>query len=254
MADTKKIFDYLDASVKDYAVGVDLIAEFGSPTMAASYRNASPRFMMPQVLALLRRLARTSKPTAFTEAKTTTAVEPQHPKATYPKVITEAKNLLHSLYQKMVDFHNQLLAMGDDNSTEKCAQRVELMKLRQPYIDNFVLLDDLVRDFFATDQVPDKLVELVGVLTSKSEEPAPETMAEKLKSYSDLDLALEYKRTKSSINRRINKLRFQSSTSKPTLNPMPDSPARKKVEAELKDLKAYIKAILAEQQARGLKK
>lgn len=256
MADRKKILDYLGATVKEYAVGVDLIAEFGSQTMAASYRNASPRFMMPQVLALLRRLAnapssqvKKSNPTIVSSGVNQPAIVSG---GSRPKVISDAKALLHQLYLSMVDYHNRLLAMGDDNRTEICQQRVQLMKERQPYVEHFVELDDLVRDYFATDTVPSRLSELVSILNSHPVEELPSSDADKLSSFSDLDLAKEYKRTKSNINRRQNKLRFQSPTSKPELNPMPDGPLRKQVEAELAQLKVYIKAIMAEQQKRGL--
>lgn len=243
MADKKKILDYLSQSVKEYSVGVDLIAEFGSPSMAAIYRRGSPRFMMPQVLAILRRMARSASPAPEPN-------KPLHSQKSLPKAIADAKVLLHILYLSMVDYHKQLLAMGDDNSPERCQQRVNLMKKRAPYIDCFVELNHLVDDYFATDKISDRLVELVGIHNGQPLDK-PNT-SHSLQQFSDLDLAKEYKRTKSNINRRINKLRFQSTRKQPQLNPMPDSPARRKVVAELSECKAYLKAIMQEQRNRGL--
>ena len=44
-------------SSREYAQGVELIAKYGSEGMARSYRRASPRFMIGQVVAILQKLA-----------------------------------------------------------------------------------------------------------------------------------------------------------------------------------------------------
>lgn len=243
MADKKKILDYLSQSVKEYSVGVDLIAEFGSPSMAAIYRRGSPRFMMPQVLAILRRLARSSAPVP--------SVTPAKQPKPLPKVVADAKAELHYIYLHMVDFHKRLLAMGDDNSPEQCKARVALMARRDPFVQCFVELNHLVDDYFATDAVSPRLIEIVSLLTSHPA-PADTSSRPQLQQFSDLDLAKEYKRIKSTINRRINQLRYSSSRKQKQLNPMPDSPERKRVVAELARLKAYLFDIMQEQRNRGL--
>lgn len=246
MADTKKILDWLGQNVKNYHEGVELIAEFGSPTMAASYRNASPRFMLPQVTALLRRLANAPK-RPIDKPK-----QPPQDKPQIPEVVRTAKNLLHTLYLSMVSYHNALLSLGDENSDDKIKARVEIFKARQPYIDSFCELDALVKDYFATLEVPARLQELVDILTKPNPDPKSEQSSFKYSDFTEYELAKEYKRIKSRINRSINKLRFSVTRVMKELNPLPDGPLRKQVESELAAYRAELKQIIVEQRKRGL--
>lgn len=254
MTENAKISAWLSSNVKNYYEGVELIAEFGSQTMAASYRNASPRFMLPQVIALLRRLAN-SKQRPTDKPQQPPQDKPQQPpqdKPQIPEVVRTAKNLLHSLYLSMVSYHNALLSLGDENTDEKIKARVEIFKARQPYIDSFCELDALVKDYFATLEVPARLQELVDILTKPQQDPLPPSDGTKYGEFSDYELAKEYKRIKSRINRSINKLRFSVTRVMKELNPLPDGPLRKQVESELASYRAELKQIIVEQRKRGL--
>ena len=110
MDKNKDISDWLNASVKDYQRGIDLIERYGSRAAARTYRHASPDYMLPKVEAYLRRLANLYNPSI--------ASTPSKP-ASIPAPIRRAKEHLHNLWLRLVDFHKRLLALGFDNTDQK---------------------------------------------------------------------------------------------------------------------------------------
>lgn len=116
MDKTQEISDWLNASVKDYQRGVDLIERYGSRAAARTYRHASPGYTLPKVEAYLRRLAGT---TSSQPVKRDTGASPVKKSLQIPAPIRRAKEHLHSIWLRLVDFHQRLLDLGFDNSDEK---------------------------------------------------------------------------------------------------------------------------------------
>lgn len=248
MNKTQEISAWLNASDKDYQRGVDLIERYGSRAAARTYRHASPDYMLPKVEAYLRRLANlysTATP-AIPATKSTTAI---------PAPIRRAKDHLHSLWLRLVDFHKRLLALGFDNTEEKKKERLALMADRAPFIEAFQQLYLLKEEFFAYPedqrQVPPDLIPLLdrldGKPTKASDKSIPSIKSIKptpdLSTLSPLELYKKRHALLMAITRRNNKLRFSQPTPAEQLNPMPDSPKRKAIESEIATLQQQLQEI-----------
>ena len=116
MDKNKDISDWLNASVKDYQRGIDLIERYGSRAAARTYRHASPDYTLPKVEAYLRRLANLYSPSI--QSIPSIASTPSKP-ASIPAPIRRAKEHLHDLWLRLVDYHKRLLAIGFDNTDQK---------------------------------------------------------------------------------------------------------------------------------------
>lgn len=233
------ILAWLSQDVKDYAEGCDLAERYGSASAANIYRHSSPKFKMGSLTAYLRKLAGVvpGVPVALPIKK---APSPD------PQPIQRAKARLHEVWLKLNEYHNRLHAMGDDNSDEMKRKRVELIAERKPWLDAFYPLWGLKELYFTYPEgkrkVPDGLVEMLDALDGKSS-ASPEqesTMREKLAALSDLQLSKKRHAIVTAIGKYSNRLRFQQPTPSEHLDPMPDGPKRKKVEAHIEELRAQL--------------
>ncbi len=247
-------------SSREYAQGVELIAKYGSEGMARSYRRASPRFMIGQVVAILQKLA------ARTVAKEFSAVpgsaQPSQPdtshapgmgtadgkneKAQVPESIKKAKVRLTEFWQKLNTLHQEMLSLGDANDEETKAKRVKLMKERKPYIEAFSRLYDLKEEYFALPagerQVPPELEELLEKLDGRAVSKTKEAKKADLKKMDELSLYRLRKSTLEKIRRRNYLLKFQEDTPG-TPDPMPEGPRRKTIESEIAGLQELLRRI-----------
>ncbi len=252
MDKNKDISDWLNASVKDYQRGVDLIERYGSRAAARTYRHASPDYMLPKVEAYLRRLANLYNPSI--QSIPSIASAPSKP-ASIPAPIRRAKDKLHDLWLRLVDFHKRLLALGFDNTDEKKKARVALMTDRAPFVEAFEQLYLLKEEFFAYPedqrQLPPDLIPLLDRLDGKptmaTDKPIPSIKSIKstpdFSSLSPLELYKKRHALLMAITRRNNKLRFSQPTPAEQLNPMPDSPKRKAIESEIATLQQQLQEI-----------
>ena len=253
--ENNEIQAWLDANVKDYAAGVELLARYGSPSMARSFRAGSPRFLLPQLTALLRRLSQKKSLPSTKSIPSIQSTPSQPPSAPLPEPITIAKSRLHELWLHLVTFHQKLLALGTANDDETKAKRVALMNERQPYIDAFSQLYLLKEEYFALPEgkrtIPPALVSLLATLDGKPD-PTPSIpsinsisstpTSPDLANLDPLELHNLRRATLEKIRRRQNKLKYQQDTPG-TLNPMPDGPRRKKIESQLASLQSLLEEI-----------
>ena len=248
---TKKILAWLNQDDKDYSQGVELLQLATSPATANRFRRGNPSLLLPHLVAFLRRIAGETGGSPVAPVKPITPA----PIQSTPDAIRRAKDKLHDLWLRLVDFHQRLLDLGFDNSDEKKKARVALMADRAPFIDAFEQLYLLKEEYFAypegSRQLPPDLIPLLDRLDGK---PTSETDSQPAKSstsnlnsqFSNLTPLELYKKRHAilmAIKRRNNKLRFSQPTPAEHLNPMPDSPKRKAIESEIATLQQQLSAI-----------
>ena len=113
---TKKILAWLNQDDKDYSQGVELLQLATSPATANRFRRGNPSLLLPHLVAFLRRIA---GPSVTSTVKRDTGASPVNPTPSIPEPIRRAKDKLHDLWLRLVDFHKRLLALGFDNTDEK---------------------------------------------------------------------------------------------------------------------------------------
>lgn len=228
----KEIESFFSRDVKDYSEAVVLLQKYAGGTRAAFYAKANPRYYTEQVLAILRRLGQTTVAKADTPADRCRKAVASTATAKYPADIVRSKAKLHELWLSLCNFHARLLAMGDSNAEDICKARVALMAERQPYIEAFEELYTLQQNYFAEGFVRPELPALLSKLEGKIDEKA-----QPVSDFSALDdVALVKKRNsvRTQISKWQNMLRFQQKSPAAELNPMPDGPKRKQIEADIK--------------------
>ena len=248
---TKKILAWLNQDNKDYSQGVELLQLATSPATANRFRRGNPSLLLPHLVAFLRRIAGDTGSSPVAPVKPITPA----PVQSTPEAIRRAKDKLHDLWLRLVDFHQRLLDLGFDNSDEKKKARVALMADRAPFVEAFEQLYLLKEEYFAypegSRQLPPDLIPLLDRLDGK---PTSETDSQPAKSstsnlnsqFSNLNSLELYKKRHAllmAIKRRNNKLRFSQPTPAEHLNPMPDSPKRKAIESEIANLQQQLAAI-----------
>ena len=248
---TKKILAWLNQDDKDYSQGVELLQLATSPATANRFRRGNPSLLLPHLVAFLRRIAGDTGSSPMAPVKPITPA----PVQSTPIAIRRAKDKLHDLWLRLVDFHQRLLDLGFDNSDEKKKARVALMADRAPFIEAFEQLYLLKEEYFAypegSRQLPPDLIPLLDRLDGK---PTSETDSQPAKSstsnlnsqFSNLNSLQLYKKRHAllmAIKRRNNKLRFSQPTPAEQLNPMPDSPKRKAIESEIANLQQQLSEI-----------
>lgn len=259
---TKKILAWLNQDDKDYSQGVELLQLATSPATANRFRRGNPSLLLPHLVAFLRRIAGdtgsspVNRGSGASPVNRDSGASPVNP---IPEPIRRAKDKLHDLWLRLVDFHKRLLALGFDNSDEKKKARVALMADRAPFIEAFEQLYLLKEEYFAypegSRQLPPDLIPLLDRLDGKptgetgSQPDKPITPNPSNKStpdFSSLTPLELYKKRHAllmAIKRRNNKLRFSQPTPAEHLNPMPDSPKRKAIESEIATLQQQLQEI-----------
>ena len=248
---TKKILAWLNQDDKDYSQGVELLQLATSPATANRFRRGNPSLLLPHLVAFLRRIAGETGGSPVAPVKPITPA----PIQSTPDAIRRAKDKLHDLWLRLVDFHKRLLALGFDNTDEKKKARVALMADRAPFVEAFEQLYLLKEEFFAYPedqrQLPPDLIPLLDRLDGKptmaTDKPIPSIKSIKstpdFSSLSPLELYKKRHALLMAITRRNNKLRFSQPTPAEQLNPMPDSPKRKAIESEIATLQQQLQEI-----------
>lgn len=250
---TKIILAWLNQDDKDYSQGVELLQLATSPATANRFRRGNPSLLLPHLVAFLRRIAGETGGSPVAPVKPITPA----PIQSTPDAIRRAKDKLHDLWLRLVDFHQRLLDLGFDNSDEKKKARVALMADRAPFIEAFEQLYLLKEEYFAypegSRQLPPDLIPLLDRLDGKptkndtGSRPLSSARTPGLNSqFSNLTPLELYKKRHAllmAITRRNNKLRFSQPTPAEQLNPMPDSPKRKAIESEIANLQQQLAAI-----------
>lgn len=248
---TKKILAWLNQDDKDYSQGVELLQLATSAITANRFRRGNPALLLPHLVAFLRRIAGDTGSSPVAPVKPITPA----PVQSTPIAIRRAKDKLHDLWLRLVDFHKRLLALGFDNTDEKKKARVALMADRAPFVEAFEQLYLLKEEFFAYPedqrQLPPDLIPLLDRLDGKptmaTDKPIPSIKSIKstpdFSSLTPLELYKKRHALLMSITRRNNKLRFSQPTPAEQLNPMPDSPKRKAIESEIATLQQQLQEI-----------
>lgn len=255
----EQINAYLSQNVKSFDDGLRLLEEFGPVNLAARLRRGNPKAMMPRLISLLRNLAwqpgtttHSSQLTVHSSQTTDHSSQPQQPNSpsTEPVPISRAKDKLHEVYLQIVDFHKQLIALGDDNSEHTKAARVAIISRRKPYLDAFYQLWDLKEDYFAHPEgkrvIPPQLIQLLDILDGKASQDPPRQISainDQFSTLSDLEIIKKRHAVRQAITRRQNQLRFQQNTPAPSLDPMPTSPKRCKIESEISTLQQQLEIL-----------
>lgn len=112
----EKILEWLNQNDKDYNQGVELLELATSAITANRFRRGNPALLLPHLVAFLRRIANLYSPSI--QSIPSIASTPSKP-ASIPEPIRRAKDKLHGLWLRLVDFHKRLLALGFDNTDEK---------------------------------------------------------------------------------------------------------------------------------------
>lgn len=112
----EKILEWLNQNDKDYNQGVELLELATSAITANRFRRGNPALLLPHLVAFLRRIA---GPSVTSTVKTASPIPSVKSTASIPAPIRRAKDKLHDLWLRLVDFHKRLLALGFDNTDEK---------------------------------------------------------------------------------------------------------------------------------------
>ena len=112
----EKILEWLNQNDKDYNQGVELLELATSPATANRFRRGNPALLLPHLVAFLRRIA---GETGVSPVKRDSGTSPVNPTPSIPEPIRRAKEHLHNLWLRLVDFHKRLLALGFDNTDQK---------------------------------------------------------------------------------------------------------------------------------------
>lgn len=247
----EKILEWLNQNDKEYNQGVELLELATSAITANRFRRGNPSLLLPHLVAFLRRIAGT---TVTSTVKTTSPIPSVKSTASIPEPIRRAKDKLHDLWLRLVDFHKRLLALGFDNTDEKKKARVALMADRAPFVEAFEQLYLLKEEYFAYPedqrQVPPDLLSLLDRLDGRATGSKPvnrdsgsQPVKTNFSSLSPLELYKKRHALLMAITRRNNKLRFSQPTPAEQLNPMPDSPKRKAIESEIATLQQQLSEI-----------
>lgn len=247
----EKILEWLNQNDKDYNQGVELLELATSAITANRFRRGNPALLLPHLVAFLRRIA---GPSATSSVKTTSPIPSVKSTASIPEPIRRAKDKLHDLWLRLVDFHKRLLALGFDNTDEKKKARVALMADRAPFVEAFEQLYLLKEEYFAypegSRQLPPDLIPLLDRLDGRATGSKPvnrdsgsQPVKTNFSSLSPLELYKKRHALLMAITRRNNKLRFSQPTPAEQLNPMPDSPKRKAIESEIATLQQQLQEI-----------
>lgn len=242
----EEIFAWLRGNVKDYAAGVALVGKYGSRSSERVYACSKPEYKLGSLISYLRHLAGLQPNEEVPASKASprpAASAPQNRPATsaseaqqLPRAIVRAKAKLHDVWLRMNECHERLIALGTDNSDDTKAKRVAIMEERSPWIEAYNQLYEMKETYFALPPedavVPAGLVDLLDRLDGKT------TIKEDKADYSalsDVELLKKIKAVRQAITRKQNKLRYQQDvpTADRTPNPMPDSPKRTRLEAEI---------------------
>lgn len=248
----EKILEWLNQNDKDYNQGVELLELATSAITANRFRRGNPALLLPHLVAFLRRIA---GPSATSSVKTTSPIPSVKSTASIPEPIRRAKDKLHDLWLRLVDFHKRLLALGFDNTDEKKKARVALMADRAPFVEAFEQLYLLKEEYFAypegSRQLPPDLIPLLDRLDGRATGSQPvnkwdagsQPVKTNFSSLTPLELYKKRHALLMAIKRRNNKLRFSQPTPAEHLNPMPDSPKRKAIESEIATLQQQLSEI-----------
>lgn len=121
----EKILEWLNQNDKDYNQGVELLELATSAITANRFRRGNPSFLLPHLVAFLRRIAGetggspVNRGSGVSPVKRDSGASPVNPTPSIPEPIRRAKDKLHDLWLRLVDFHKRLLALGFDNTDEK---------------------------------------------------------------------------------------------------------------------------------------
>lgn len=121
----EKILEWLNQNDKDYNQGVELLELATSAITANRFRRGNPALLLPHLVAFLRRIAGetgaspVNRDSGASPVKRDSGASPVNPTPSIPEPIRRAKDKLHDLWLRLVDFHKRLLALGFDNTDEK---------------------------------------------------------------------------------------------------------------------------------------
>lgn len=118
----EKILEWLNQNDKDYNQGVELLELATSAITANRFRRGNPALLLPHLVAFLRRIAGPSAShggSGASPVKRDSGASPVNPTPSIPEPIRRAKDKLHDLWLRLVDYHKRLLALGFDNTDEK---------------------------------------------------------------------------------------------------------------------------------------
>lgn len=156
-----------------------------------------------------------------------------------PPIITEAKELLKDLYTRISILHNDLYNLGESNDNKVVSARKKILAERSPMIQKYEGLYNLKEEFFITQKIPAGLTEIMNhntVIISEEKKV-------NFNKLSDIELVKTKNRLSCNITKQQNKIDYQSSTKKDTMNPLPEGPIRDKAVKKLKDLKTRYKKV-----------
>lgn len=122
----EKILEWLNQNDKDYNQGVELLQLATSAITANRFRRGNPSLLLPHLVAFLRRIAgpsvtssvKTTSPIPSIQSIPSIASTPSKPPS-ISEPIRRAKEHLHNLWLRLVDYHKRLLALGFDNTDQK---------------------------------------------------------------------------------------------------------------------------------------
>ena len=227
----EKILEWLNQNDKDYNQGVELLELATSAITANRFRRGNPALLLPHLVAFLRRI---TGPSFTSTVKTASPIPSVKSTASIPEPIRRAKDKLHDLWLRLVDYHKRLLALGFDNTDEKKKARVALMADRAPFVEAFEQLYLLKEEYFACRATGSKPV---------NRDSGSKPVKTNFSSLTPLELYKKRHALLMAITRRNNKPRFSQPTPAEQLNPMPDSPKRKAIESEIATLQQQLQEI-----------
>jgi len=156
-----------------------------------------------------------------------------------PPIITESKELLKDLYTRISILHNDLYNLGESNDNKVVSARKKILAERSPLVQKYEDLYNLKEEFFITQKIPSGLTEIMN--------QNPIIISEEKKidfnKLTDIELIKTKNRLSCNITKQQNKIDYQSSTKKDSLNPLPTGPIRDKAAKKLKDMKTKYKKV-----------
>lgn len=252
----------------EYGEGVKILKKWSTNRLLVRrYEHSSAEYLGATLKALLCRMARVvvrPQPRTAVKAQARVAVVRPQPrtaaaaqpraevaKAELPKVVEEAKSLLHELWVAMSEKQEQLQEVGEGNSEAEVAERKRIMAERDPIIKNYNELYELKEAYFESGEVSAELEKMVKRL--KGEE-TDKTATSLWADMSDLELTKARHAKKMQMTRCENQLNYQSNRREAERNPMPDGPKRKQIESKHKTLQAELRDMDLEIDKRGLRR
>ena len=240
------ITEWINNPDRIYADGVRLLEAYGgNPNLVRVFANRSPRFAMADLVAEVRRL--TPRPVPVTVSK----VLPPAPDV--PAVAKEAKRLVHEAWVRLSRIHSALFEVGIGNGEKEVAERMRLMKEREPLIERYNSLYGAKEAFFGGRMGEEQLQRVVkGAPLEEVMHPQPEPEGTDVGRLSDVELLKRIKAAKATVTRCKNQLLYQRDTAAAVANPMPECPRRDKVTAKLRKKEAELQQLGVERERRGL--